>query len=80
LLPVLPISASGNTQYGVSQATLLWAMAAALDLHKGLAALCTPAFFGSRRTSEKEPLTGMLPAHPVNGSLLWLWANSRKAG
>jgi len=47
---------------------------------KGLAALCTPAFFGSLLTSEKEPLTGTLPAHPVNGFLLWLWAKSRKTG
>ena len=34
LLPALPISASGNTQYEVTQASLLWAMAAALDLHR----------------------------------------------
>lgn len=37
LLPVLPISASGNTQYEVTQASLLWAMAAALDLHRDIA-------------------------------------------
>ena len=37
LLPVLPIPASGNTQYEVTQASLLWAMAAALDLHREVA-------------------------------------------
>jgi hypothetical protein len=37
LLPVLSISASGNTQYEVTQASLLWAMAAALDLHREVA-------------------------------------------
>jgi cytochrome b561 len=37
LLPVLPISASGNTQYEVTQASLHWAMAAALDLHRDIA-------------------------------------------
>ncbi|MCM1233951.1 MAG: hypothetical protein NC489_27915 [Ruminococcus flavefaciens] len=37
MLPVLPISASGNTQYEVTQASLHWAMAAALDLHREVA-------------------------------------------
>ena len=37
MLPVLPIPASGNTQYEVTQASLLWAMAAALDLHREVA-------------------------------------------
>ena len=37
MLPVLPISASGNTQYEVTRASLLWAMAAALDLHRDVA-------------------------------------------
>jgi len=37
LLLVLPIPASGNTQYEVTQASLLWAMAAALDLHRDIA-------------------------------------------
>jgi len=45
LLPVLPISASGNTQYEVTQASLLWAMAAALDLHRE-AALPVPLHKG----------------------------------
>ncbi len=45
MLPVLPISASGNTQYEVTQASLLWAMAAALDLHRE-AALPVPLHKG----------------------------------
>ena len=31
-----------------------------------------PRFSEVLRLPKKEPLTGMLPAHPVNGSLLWL--------
>ena len=37
LLPNLPVFASDNTQYEVTQASLLWAMAAALDLHREVA-------------------------------------------
>lgn len=45
MLPVLSISASGNTQYEVTQASLHWAMAAALDLHRE-AALPVPLHKG----------------------------------
>jgi len=37
LLPVLPIPASGNTQYEVTQASTLLGGAAALDLHRDIA-------------------------------------------
>ena len=42
MLPDLPVSASDNTQYGATQASLLLGGAAALDLHKGLAPSVLP--------------------------------------
>ncbi len=37
MLPNLPVSASDNTQYGATQASLLLGGAAALDLHRDVA-------------------------------------------
>ena len=39
---------------------------------KGLLPSALPHFSEVRGLPKKEPLTGTLPAHPVNGSLLWL--------
>lgn len=55
---VLPISASGNTRYEVTQASRLWSMAAALGLHREVA-LPVPLHKGLR------PLySSVLPFHP----------------